>query len=503
MIDRRIQETVVWILAIIAAIELGGYVVTLGEQGVGIIIAAVLAILWTFNAGAYWWVPLMVGVTIGGILKFGFKVYPVEVGLALAIIAVVPAILTSPHKIFQMHRKPLPAIFYITGVYCLGRVVFDIWGAHAGLGNLMRVLSNVGWPFVISWLFYHYGKTTVAGTAIKTMVAFLVLRVMVSLLAAFTTQTLYIPGINYYISSGSDSYVELRLIGLTLLMGCFIMFQSSRSELFRWLAAPIFAVCGYLVLLGGGRFSAAVLMIMPVSFFIWTRRWSLIAVSFFVSAGILLAINAVPDQVAMLPTNAQRSLSPMVYTESSKQQEEWGAMTGGSDRWHQRLKDEAYRRWTLTPLTIAFGYGIRPTQIYYDANISGITGQMIVEAAADDGQFECGLATVLDVLGVTGLVLYLLLFVRLWKEAWPAMKRPPGKTMREGMMFWGYFGSVMWILTCNTAGFFPNMEIFLLVFGLAVVEDEKYERATAVEPSLPRAYPKQWQEGETKLGSYV
>lgn len=475
MIDCRILVIGLQILGVFLALEVGGYVGSLDEAGIAVFAVGTLSLLWIFLSRCNWWTPILVGATIGGTIYFKFKFYPHEVAIALAIAALPMAILFPNAKVYQTQRKPLPWIFYLAFFYVVGRMSVDVVGAHfhgGGVGNMARLLFSASWPFFFGWLFYYFGNSSAIPLAMGLTLLGLVVRIVGALAGTLTSEPIYIPGINYVLSLSSDtSLYQLRSIAFNAMFVLLIFFHSSRSLAWRGLLCLLICVSAYLVMLGGSRFMAALMLLSPLAFFIWSRRWVLIVSALTVVIGFISIINIVPDSVRQLPDLAQRSLSILIVTNKSIAAEQ---NTEGSDTWHQNLKNEGYRRWTLTPLYFLAGYGVRPSPEFYnrlDTDVN-LDKERVIAISANEGSYESGLWTELAVLGIVGFTLYLLLFIALWRRVIPYLRRKPRGTLNEAMVFWGFLISIMWYLGCNFSGAYPGLELFLMILGWCIVQDE-------------------------------
>jgi hypothetical protein len=241
---------------------------------------------------------------------------------------------------------------------------------------------------------------------------------------------------------------------------------------------PIIGFASGMIVMGASRFMTLMYLVLPIFFFAWTRRWWYCLLALVVGAGIISTLNLNPHLLDKLPDSIARSLSGFIIKPEVTDVQ---AGTVGSDEWHSSLRKEGYDRWTQSPLTFLFGYGIRPSPDFFEVKQFSLDPKMIVGIAANVGAYECGLWTVLAVLGAVGLLLYTLLFLQIWKRLWPCFVRRPRGTIWEGFFFWGAYSSFLWYATCYYQGEFPGLEIFLLVAACALVEDgrlplEKPER---------------------------
>jgi hypothetical protein len=145
--------------------------------------------------------------------------------------------------------------------------------------------------------------------------------------------------------------------------------------------------------------------------------------------------------------------------------------TESSNEWHASLRQEGYDRWTQSPFTFLFGYGLRPSPDYAETMQYSLDTKTVVGLAANIGAYECAVWTILAVLGTTGFLIYTFLYIQFWKRLWPYFLRRPRGTLAEGVVFWSIYGSILWFGTGYFVGGFPGFDIFVLVLAWALVED--------------------------------
>ena len=473
------------ILACLAALFVGSHVVLLSLPLLSIALAAVFVAVWSLTAGNLWWIPILTGGTILGVFKIGVKVSPIEVAFVLGMLGLAPLVMVRAEKALQPNRRALPLIFYLTGFYILVRLGIDVIPAQGARGNLGRVLFEAIWPFVFGFLFHLYGNLTAARVAIGVMFVALCVRCGAAILGYLTSIPLYIPGINYVLSfSSEDSLTAMRAVAITLMVVSLLLFHASRGNpLARVALAPIIMGAGILVIMGASRFSSFIMFFLPLSFFCWSRNWLPLLLAAVVSVSCLAFINLDPDSLSILPPVAERSLSGLVIG-----RDETGihTATSSSDAWHQATKDEGFRRLTQSPLTVLFGYGIRPSPDLYEVKSFMEDPKAVVELAANTGSYESGFWCMLALFGVVGFGLYTLLFLYLWRQTFPYLFRRPVGTLWEGILFWGCYSSVIWYVSSYFAGGFPSMELFLMILAMDVIQDGRLEQEPATVPLAER-----------------
>ncbi|MDB4793480.1 hypothetical protein OAG63_00435 [Methylacidiphilales bacterium] len=479
----RYIEAFIVILACIGSLYLGANIVTLDPAELGIVAALILVGIWALTAGSNWWTPILTGATILGVFKFGVKIYPLEVSIGLALVALAPLLAIGNDYVLQFQRKPFPFIFYATAVYISIRFMIDIIPAHGARGNLGRVYFEAIWPFVFGWLFHRYGKLSAAPVAITVAFCFLVLRTVGALIGFVTNTVLYIPGINYVLSFSEDaSLLPLRAIALSLFLISLILFHSSRMFINKVLLLPFMVASIVLLIMGASRFAVPLMLLLPLAFCVWTRRWITLLFSTSAAVALVVFVNFFPHSIEQLPPVAERSLSGLIIHEHVVAVQE---LTEGSDLWHNTLRQEGYNRWMNSPATIVFGTGVHPSPEIYETNQFKIPFETLISIAANLASYECGFWAVLATLGIAGFGLYAFLFIYFWREALPYILRRPTGTLKEGLVFWGFYTSVVWYLASYYIGSFPSLELFMMIMAVDVAQDENAKRNLSKTEPIP------------------
>lgn len=471
----RYFEAFIVILACIGSLYLGANIVALDPSELGAIVALILVIIWAFSAGTNWWTPILAGATMVGVFKFGIKVYPLEVSILLAIIALAPLLALGNEQVLQSQRKPLPLIFYLAAFYITVRFSIDIVPASGSRGNLGRVYFEAIWPFIFGWLFHRYGNLSALPVAVISAYVILILRCAFALAGFFINSVLYIPGINYVLSfSQEDSLIPLRFLASSLFLFSLLLYNCTKSFILKLMFVLFMAGSITLLVLGASRVAVVLMLMLPIAFCVWSRKWIILLLAASAIIGTVIFVNVAPRALEQLPDTAQRSLSGMIFTQRDilvVQKD-----TSGSDEWHSMLREEGYRRWSDSMLTVLFGYGIRPSPEIYETNLFHPDIQTLIGSAANTASYESALWSVLASIGLVGLSLYILLFFYFWKQVLPYVVRKPVGTLREGLIFWGVYGSFMWILLGYVAGGFPSLEILILLISAAIVQDDQAKK---------------------------
>ena len=89
------------------------------------------------------------------------------------------------------------------------------------------------------------------------------------------------------------------------------------------------------------------------------------------------------------------------------------------------------------------------------------------------GAYESAFWTTLTVLGVVGLVLYILMLAWLLTRLWTPLVRRKNRDAVWGALFWACLSIVSWGVFAIVAGSFPSWEIFIGLLALAALTDER------------------------------
>ncbi len=464
--DRFPQFTLYLVItiALIAALFLGeaigsGELVTLAE-----IVGAIGALTWLVAARRYWWLTFAFGVGIGGFFTVPYRIYPHELALGVALIALIPQLFFHQAR-RKLPRPKLPIAFYVLGAYVIASFLFCLLQNKGnGFGNIARGYMNAAWPFIFGFFFWRYGSTAVLRAALRVIYVAALIRMGFGLINYFAGHVYTIPGINYSIDPQ-----DLRASGsITIVLAALFALMRGRIvyRIFHWVIVLISALA---ILLGGSRTGMAQLLFFPLFFFAINRRWLLMMGAAGCSLVLILSLNANPRVLYKLPYRVARAASILLVHEKTDVQEDVKA----SNEWHRvALPSEAYKRWTESSRSMAFGTGIRPynpleLNIFYGRDFIYAMAQV----SADMGAYESGFWTVLAVTGLVGLGLYLWLLGWLLMQLLPVLFKRGMRDVVWAALFWACYSIVSWIVFAVPSGTYPSFEIFIGLLALAAIRD--------------------------------
>lgn len=442
----------------------------------GLVTAAGL-IGWTVIGREYWWLPMAFGLGIGGFFTIPFKLYPHEIALAAAGLALLPQLVF--HQLAAGRNRPgLPKVFYVLGAYLFASYVCSvlIYRQTDALGNVSRAYMNMLWPFLFGFAFYRFGSTRVLRTGLIVLYAATFVRMLFGLINYFAGQTYNIPVMNYSIDPQ-----DLRASGLILVSITVLFILISRSALGRLANLGMAMVASWAVMLGGSRGGIALLLFIPAFLLITLKRTVLLAVFAGITLCGILFINAAPHSLDLLPYRMARAFSILLVNDNKLDVQ---TDVQDSNLWHKEiLPGEAFRRWSASPRSMAVGTGIKK----YNPMVKDWSGGLEAlyfngKVSADMGAYESGFWTVLAVTGLIGLVLYLILLLQLFLRVFPRLWRFGIIDITTAVGFWAALLIASWIIFCVPQGTYPSFEIFVAILALAAYSDNPESREEKSSP---------------------
>ena len=103
-----------------------------GYQVMIFVIVTIAIFAWTVRGGNNWWVVFPVGASLGGVFWVGFKIYPGEIGLLLASMALIFSIVIKG-KNFRQDRSKISWAFSLLIIYFTLHMLASLYTAKFGL----------------------------------------------------------------------------------------------------------------------------------------------------------------------------------------------------------------------------------------------------------------------------------------------------------------------------------------------------------------------------------
>jgi hypothetical protein len=345
-----------------------------------------------------------------------------------------------------------------------------------GAGNVSRAYMNALWPLVFGYFFWRFGASTISRAALRIIYVAALIRMAFGLFNYYVGRTFIIPVINYSIDPQ-----DLRMSGSIVLVIALLFAAMEGRALSRAFNAAIALFAVWVILLGGSRTGAAMLVVIPLFAFTVSRRWLAACATLSCAAVLIFTLNAYPRSLESLPIRATRALSVFLMKERLDVQEE----ARESNLWHRvALPEQAYRRWSSGLRTMAVGTGVKPFQ---PVNSMVYLGRDTIfrwaEVSADMGAYESAFWTLLAVLGAVGLCLYALFLIWLLRQLLPALMKRKRRDATWALLFWACLWIVQWFIFAIPTGSYPSWEIFLGILALGALRDEE-KKAPAPRPRI-------------------
>jgi hypothetical protein len=478
---------------------LGYFLAVWSVIGLSLLSVFLIGTIFFFVSPRWWWVPVPASFAAGGVMYFGFKLYLHEVMLLVCSLPLFFAVALR-YRSFYQYRKILPWTFYLLGIYLCAHMGWSLAASRitgeGGTGNILRHYSWALWPLIFSFLFVWFGSIRYLKTALILLLGAYLLRVSVTILTDYIGGFFYIPFINYVLPGSSPGETDdLRTSGLGLAAFA-IAFAISAKK--RWTKAFFLGLLGLgflALLLGGGRVSIAMGLLLPALAALASKRFTAIIGAGSAALLFIALLNLNPAVLDHVDARIQRTLSILVLEKGAVQAH---ADTAMSNYWHERLRALAMERWQDNTASFFFGNRVRK----FDAELLFVYGQQewsferAVEQAADVGAYEAGWYAVLANTGLFGLMFYLALLIQLGYRATVFIMRNGIKDIVGATCFVGLYFASMWTAFGWTFGAYPSFEIMLLLLANVAIYDQAREQKAAklaavkaAEPALVAAEP--------------
>ncbi|HEY8966045.1 MAG TPA: hypothetical protein VIM58_06355, partial [Candidatus Methylacidiphilales bacterium] len=253
-----------------------------GMSGFSVLLAAAFAVVWILFGRAYWWLPLFMGIGVGGVFYFGFKVYPYEVGVLLSLVAALPLVALRAGQPTAHRTLPKGTVLFL--IYMFLAVLWSCaqfsGGSLKQAGSIGRVYLGAIWPLLFIPMFYYYGKSRGIIIGFYLLEAIYVVRFVFGVVALFNPNFTYVPGLNLILpGSGQEGgSTDLRVSGLGLCLMA-MMFLLCRKGWIHGGIQALLLVTGIAgTLVGGSRaIIVSVSMAIVLCALFARQKWILIA----------------------------------------------------------------------------------------------------------------------------------------------------------------------------------------------------------------------------------
>ena len=431
---------------------------------VSFVIIAIAVLIWSFKGGKNWWMAFVVFVTFGGVFWVGFKIYPAEIGLLFAIMALVFATVIKGKNLRQ-DRSKISWAFSLLILYFILHMLASLYKANVGLmnggGSIIRSYSTGMTFLVFGWLYYRFGSTKNITNVFIIILIINSIRIGFGLYAYFFsyTSSLSEPGWTFLGLS-----TDLRSSVLYQIYAAIIIFYLIKNRNLKVGVLLLIVLSFIIVFLGQGRVAVLEAMLAISLWVIIEKRYGLLIfiLSIFIFLFILVNTKVYED----LPFEIQRSVSFMVLNKNKI----YSYYPFASDQWHFDLFKTGFDNWSDSAYSLFFGNCIDPSDVWRFGSFDFFNQVKIASAMA---RYESSLWTVLATLGIIGISLYTWVLTFLFRNIIPIVKRDGIKSFNHAVYAIAIISFVLMILLGWIRGGFPDYEIMLGVMGKSLYEDRK------------------------------
>jgi hypothetical protein len=466
MISSKILVPLVTFLACVIALIVGTNLAMDSGQTMTYVGLTVIILVLLVFAREYWWIALFIAIGFGGFLYFGFKIYAHEALFTIAIAGLVPSIALKPFSEFAGNRPKLHWFFFATLSYLVFQIFYSIAvndpRGFIEIGNIGRAYMNGIWPLLFVLFFRYYGNSSYLPFAIYLLQSVYLWRALLTLSTMYFPAAMVLPGINFVLpgnAANGGGLDDLRFSGHGIIMLACAILLSRPTLHIRALQFALIGLAIFCQMTSGGRALLVASIAAMLATLVIARKWKTIFLATGAVVLLVALLNIFPDSISVLDKRMQRAVSILIF---DTQATEAGYYAVGSDTWHEQLADTGFRRWTSSPRTFLIGTGIRP----WDETVLRETNwtekfHALIEGAANTGNYESGLWTIL---APAGLVCFILYGLTLGSFVAPNFRLSMSGTLR-GMpltiAFLGSYPAFEWLLLSPRAGGYPAIELIL------------------------------------------
>ncbi|MCX5814647.1 MAG: hypothetical protein NTX75_00175 [Proteobacteria bacterium] len=430
-------------------------------------IGIVVLFIWVLTAGRYWWFAYPVLTFWGGYIYLGFKIYPDEVGLLVAIAGFLVYAVKNREGLHQ-NRPPLTWALILLIAYFISHMSVSFYLSNlrwlTGGGSIIRVYSSGLIALLFCWLFYKFGSAQDVKTVITIVFAVLALRILLSLM--------YFSAPAFFDFAEEDMFIlyssaDLRFSALYEMILSIGIYYFTDKRLVKNAILLFIFLLFVIILFGEGRVSTACAASILIIWMLLAKKGRLLV---YLSPFVLILIIQVFAQAHLLsnlPLGVQRSLSFLPGLES-----QLIYATEGSNQWHTDLFWLGYEKWTNTWSSFWVGNIVDARDIY---SFFKLNYAMQLEIASGTARYESTLWSVLATLGVVGFFFYVSVFAFLCRDFVAKVLKDGIISRSHGIYAMAVVSLTPMILFGWIRGGFPVTEILFCVMAKVLYEEQKAE----------------------------
>lgn len=464
-------------VGIVGAIFFGNAVAGGNYKLLGILFSAYLCVLWVCVAREFWWIFLPAAAMLPGTFQFLFKIYPHEVALFIGILAALPMVVFRRNQNSIPPPMPILCLFVYLCCHCIGSVLLSNANGLFEIGNILRGYMWGLWPIIFSILFFLVGSKVGIKGAFRIAVGFSSVQLIAVLISSFYGVAVIIPGLNFTLSDPRDNssyeftifsfrWNAVYMVALNL---CAISYFKTKMRFFSWFLLPFtFSI----LLFGGGRAAIATGVLYFAIWMVLTKKIGVLLVSLLPIITLIIFINFNTRILNILPHNIERALGGFVLDKKYLEYHFGGGV--GSNDWHNYLKEIAYSRWSETPISLLFGYGIKPHEKLTTAYTPEEIMYRYALSAANTGAYEKTLWTILAVTGLIGIFLYIWVFVFYLKRFLFYLRYSNNKDRASmTLILLATTSLIVTVFTCFIAGGFVGLPLVFSAIAYKILVDSE------------------------------
>jgi hypothetical protein len=442
--------------------------------------ALVLVAVWVIATATivfvrdHWWSPAILITALS--LKtyaLGFALTGLEIGMV--ILALTFPIKKAMKTLWPVSPKlPAGAIFWtLLGYFCLHAVIILIYSKIDNAPqpkNIIKAYYGAIAPLILYAMMLRFCKPrTVVQTGAILLGIYIVTSIIALIVAATGFELPYVQDLKLQVDflNGEVSLIFLRGTGPAMFVWAIAFWPVARVDAYKVILAIAIALGAVGTLFGGGRATLGVCFLAAAFFAVARRKYWLAIPVVLILLIASAAVTTVPGFVDSLPTNIQRTLALLNFSENKN---EIQSSLQGSDEWHQQLRSESIPYWMQDTVSFWVGHGFKSWDdsiVLMSAEGGGNADlETVKQFAIEMGITENMFSAITNIFGLVGLLLYAAFLIQLTFRTWKARGIcPPGSAERAFCEF-SFVQVVTMVLMAPFAGGVPNISLLFCTFGV-------------------------------------
>ena len=436
---------------------------------VSFVIIASSVLLWSIKGGKNWWIAFVAMTAVGGVFWVDFKIYPTEIGMLLAVMALFYATVIRG-KDLRQDRPKISWAFNLLIIYLFLHMLASLYiakiGIMSGAGSIIRTYSDSMIFLLFGCLFYKFGQTESIKNVFIIILIVNLIRIGIGLYDYFFY---YNPNYSEPGWKFVNMALDLRTSALYQINTAIIIFYIIKNRIIKLSIILLIILSLFVLLLGQSRVSVLAAILTIILWALIEKKFGLSILILSIFFSLFIFINTNIKSFKHLPFDVRRSLSFAVLDKNKI----FSNYPFVSDEWHFDLFKLGFDKWSDSTLTLFWGNRIDPSDVWrfdsYDLSIQA-------KIASAMGRYESTLWTVLATLGIIGFSLYVWIFTFLFSKIIPVVKRDGIKSFNHAVYAVATISFMLMILLSWIRGGFPGYEIMLGVLAKALYDDNNRDK---------------------------